>query len=286
MLGDVPPYDEQHYSGNDITAINRLNVRVETNQTEFTLVELNESYHIDFQGGAANLVAANNFGLARGLATLLQLVEIDGSDYKAYSVANCTVDDFPSFVWREIMLDTNCNYPTVNELKHQLDTFSMAKFNLFHWHVVDDTSYPIRFNDAPQRDLNQLAFTKDQIYTMEDAHDIVAYAFERGIYVFFELEGPGHAGKWRRVDEQLCGNCPNASQYTLNILNEKVYDIYRGALREILVDGPYKNQPFKMTPVIHLGGDEVDTKCWEQDPNISAWMKQRGITSKDVWREF
>lgn len=71
MLGDVPPHDDEFYNDNNIQVINRLSVYVQTNQTEFILVELNESYHINFQNDTANLVAANNFGLARGLATLI-----------------------------------------------------------------------------------------------------------------------------------------------------------------------------------------------------------------------
>ena len=39
--------------------------------------------------------------------------------------------------------------------------------------------------------------------------------------------------------------------------------------------------------MIHLGGDEVDTSCWEHDENIRKWMKEHDITDvKDILSSF
>lgn len=34
------------------------------------------------------------------------------------------------------------------------------------------------------------------------------------------------------------------------------------------------------TPLIHLGGDEVDAACWEEDANISAYMSANAISTE------
>ena len=38
--------------------------------------------------------------------------------------------------------------------------------------------------------------------------------------------------------------------------------------------------------MVHLGGDEVDTTCWEQDPDISAWLAAQGMTADDGYAYF
>ena len=38
--------------------------------------------------------------------------------------------------------------------------------------------------------------------------------------------------------------------------------------------------------MVHLGGDEVDTDCFNRDPEIAAWMAKRGINATDAYAYF
>jgi hexosaminidase len=37
---------------------------------------------------------------------------------------------------------------------------------------------------------------------------------------------------------------------------------------------------------VHLGGDEVDTSCWETTPAVSNWLKTMNMTADDAYAYF
>ena len=39
-------------------------------------------------------------------------------------------------------------------------------------------------------------------------------------------------------------------------------------------------------PQIHLGGDEVNTKCWTKEPSIMAWLQARNLTTDGGYGYF
>lgn len=83
------------------------------------------------------------------------------------------------------------------------------------------------------------------------------------------------------VNEALVANC-NAHS-TVNPLNEDLYVYIEAYLRDIITtlynaSGQY--------PMIHLGGDEVDHGCWNNDPVIKKHMDDNGITTVELWRQF
>ena len=47
------------------------------------------------------------------------------------------------------MLDTSRRFFHVDFLKGLLDTLALAKFNVFHWHIVDDDSFPMEVEKYP-----------------------------------------------------------------------------------------------------------------------------------------
>ncbi len=66
-----------------------------------------------------------------------------------YQVNTTVIRDEPKFGFRAIMLDSSRHYLSKKVLLDQLDLMEMNKFNVFHWHLTDDTSFPFQSQKFP-----------------------------------------------------------------------------------------------------------------------------------------
>ena len=130
----------------------------------------------------------------RGLATFSQLVDYSvGTGRFAYKInhAPINITDFPRYPYRGYMLDTSRRFYSQKTIEQILDSLAAAKFNVFHWHIVDDDSFPWELASFPNVTFNG-AFAEDQVYTLKIIKEVIAYAELLGIRVIPEFDNPGH----------------------------------------------------------------------------------------------
>ena len=88
---------------------------------------------------AAKLKANSVWGAIRGLDTFSQLTFFT-ADNKLVLKDSTYIRDYPRFSYRGLLLDTARHFIPVSILKKQIDAMSYSKFNVLHWHIVDDQS--------------------------------------------------------------------------------------------------------------------------------------------------
>jgi hexosaminidase len=91
-----------------------------------------------------------------------------------------------------MMLDTARRYYSVDSILQILDAMHIGKFNVFHWHLVEDESFPFELKSFPRLHLNA-AFRQGETYSREDVKKIVDHAQRLAIRVVPEFDNPGHS---------------------------------------------------------------------------------------------
>jgi len=235
---------------------------------------VNESYSLNVGTSSATLKAQTVFGALRGLETFAQVVDWNRTTSEFYiSQIPIAVTDSPRFPWRGLLVDSARHFLDVATLRRQIDALAATKMNTLHWHMVDAESFPFGSTTYPQLPAKG-AWAPEAVFSHADIQQLVAYGKARGVRVVPEFDIPGHAASWGKGDPSLIANCPhwnaNINNIALNPSHQHTFDVVQGVLTEV-------NSLF-IDNTMHLGGDEVVFRCWEDDPQISAWMRQNGWT--------
>uniref|UniRef100_A0A1I8FUB8 beta-N-acetylhexosaminidase n=1 Tax=Macrostomum lignano TaxID=282301 RepID=A0A1I8FUB8_9PLAT len=183
-------------------------------------LDMDESYTLKISKTEAVLSAPEPWGVLRGLQTFSQLV------------------------W---------------QTQDAADAMEMNKLNVFHWHIVDDQSFPYQSVVFPKL-----------------SEKIIEYARVRGIRVIPEFDTPAHTHSWSLGYPEIFTQCFNyANRWTgfygpMNPALNATFDFLKKLYAEI-------SSVFKDN-YIHLGADEVGTSCCAGKSNSN----KRGFI---VWQE-
>ena len=244
----------------------------------------NESYELSVPAGGGApiaIAAATQFGLYRALETLSQLVAFD-FDRNAYTIerAPVRVADAPRFPHRQLMIDTSRHYQPVRVIEQLVDACAFAKINTVHWHIVDSQAFPFDAPSHPELAAGG-AYSRYERYTDADvAHVVAACARARrarddGVRRA-RPRGELVRGRARHLPEHAA--CPEPLSPATNATFELLADVLRD-----VTGGAAGVGALALEVLMHLGGDEVDTTCWAQSPEIVAWMAAEGLNETQAY---
>lgn len=238
---------------------------------------VDESYNLQVTTSKATLQANTIFGALRGLETFAQLVTWNGT-VMLVPYTPITVTDAPAWQWRGMLIDTSRHFQSVSNLEQIIDSMAYAKLNVFHWHLTDAESFPISLPSAPEF-ASKGAWNSKAVYTQKDVKHIINYAAYRGIRVIPEIDTPGHTYSFGKSHPEMITDCsnvisrsagyPGINNVPLNLTNSDIYP---------LLDKIYGDVSSMFSDdYVHIGGDEVNPRCWDEFPAIKQWMGEHGM---------
>ncbi|KAA0152983.1 hypothetical protein FNF29_03505 [Cafeteria roenbergensis] len=239
---------------------------------------VDESYELTVpsSSGTVQISAQTTWGALRALERLSQLTWWTGKG-TAFTVFSCVITDSPRFSHRGVLVDTARHFMPLPSIKMAIDSLVYSFYSVFHWHIVDDQSFPYVSTTFPELSAEG-AFDENHIYSQKDVADVLQYAHERGIRVLIEFDTPGHTASWGVSHPELLVPCytngkPNGARYGANPLLNSTFEFMGKFFAEVASVFPDN--------YVHVGGDELSLgqgSCWTTNPDMQAWMKAHGET--------
>ena len=271
-----------------------------------------EAYKLDVTSKGIRIEASSFNGFFYGIQTLKQLLpkeiyaswKVSGIKWNAPAVS---IDDAPRFAYRGMHMDPCRHFWSVDEVKKYIDVMAMHKLNRLHWHLTEDQGWRIEIKKYPlltevgsirkstiigglndnfayekeHGHMNEDGIPYGGFYTQDEAREIVAYAWERGITVIPEVDLPGHMlGALAGYPELGCTGGPyevwtrwGVSEDVLCPGKEAMFTFLEGVFDELMDIFP--------SEYMHIGGDECPKVAWEKCPNCQKRIKALGLVSDD-----
>lgn len=265
-LGDI--------TGNEIEKKEGAQLLIDYKNTigEYPSLKDDESYSLKISDSKIQLSANSNTGILYGLESLLQLAK---QENEAWVFPELELKDNPRFPWRGLMIDVARHWVSKETILRNLDAMAAVKMNVLHWHLTEYQGFRVESKKYPK--LHEMG-SQGNFYSQEDIKEVVAYAADRGIRVVPEFDVPGHTTAWFVGHPELASAPgPYVLDSVFGILDpvmdptrNEVYDFLDGFIGEMADLFP--------DDYLHIGGDEVKPKQWEESLDIKNFMKENNIT--------
>jgi hexosaminidase len=263
-----------------------------------SLIAEPESYQLSVQKSGATIRASSDAGLFYGLQTLRQL--LDAQAGRALPLVE--INDAPRFRYRGMHLDVVRHFFPVSFVKKYIDLMARNKLNTFHWHLTDDQGWRLQIAQYPK--LTEVGGCRKETmvaknfkpyigdnthvcgyYTQEEAREVVAYARARFITVIPEIEMPGHAtAAVAAYPELACTPGPFEVATYWGVFDdifcpkEETFAFLDNVFGEVTSLFP--------SLYIHIGGDEVPKKRWQESALAQDLMKREGLKDEHELQSY
>lgn len=285
-------------------AANQIRIRIKPEMADLGP----EGYQLDVAPDGVEICASGKAGAFYAVQSLRQLLppEIfsrDRVESRAWRVKCVSIKDRPRFAWRGLMLDTARHFFPVKEIRRFLDHMALHKFNVFHWHLVDDQGWRLEIKRYPR--LTEIGSRRAEspqkgnrnegdgrpyggFYTQEEAREIVRYAAQLFITVVPEIEMPGHSGAAIAAypelgNRDIPGYRPEVrTRWGVNPYiyapSEDAFAFLRNVLLEVMDIFP--------SEFIHVGGDEAPKDQWKQSPLAQEVIRRERLADEDALQSW
>ncbi|MFJ2300242.1 beta-N-acetylhexosaminidase [Oerskovia paurometabola] len=261
-------------------------------------------YRLEITPQAVLLTAADAAGAHAGVQTLRQLAgpqayrtapvaaPVPGVPADAVRLPALTIEDHPRFGWRGVLLDVARHFLPKREVLRFVDLAAAHKLNVVQLHLTDDQGwrmqvhrYPLLTEVGGWRTESNVGTWRTGVfdgrphggfYSQDDLREIVAYARERGVVVVPEIDAPGHVEAAVAAYPFLgTRKAPHTVRTTWGVSTEvldpsdEALEFFKHVLDEVLdvFDSPW----------VAIGGDEVPTTLWRENPAIVTLAEERGL---------
>ncbi|BGP28592.1 Glucosamine-6-phosphate isomerase (Glucosamine-6-phosphate deaminase) (GNPDA) (GlcN6P deaminase) [Rhodotorula toruloides] len=184
------------------------------------------------------------------------------------------------------MLDTARNWYPVEDILRTLDTMASTKLNTFHWHITDQQSFPLEIPTFP--DLATFgAYSPDQVYSTVDVAKVVEYGRDLGIAVMPEVDMPGHTASIANAYPEHIA-CLDARPWSTYAAEPPAGQLRLGRPDTLAFSKRVLQDVAKLSSssFFSSGGDEVNERCYLDDPETKTALEARNATVDELLGEY
>lgn len=254
-----------------------------------------EGYELQVEADSVLIRAPQGAGAFYGVQSLRWLLPdqierdqpVTGTDW---TVPCISIQDEPRFPWRGMHLDESRHFFGIDYVKKYIDYLAMYKMNTLHWHIDDDQgwrieipAYPLLTSLGAWRSGCDSVSPYGGFYTQAQVHEIVEYAQRRYIKIVPEIEMPGHTQAVLEAYPQYsctggpfadaCANWSGVQYDNVFCPSEETFTFLESLLTEIMALFP--------SEYIHIGGDEVNKRAWQESAVAQQVMADNGLANEN-----
>ena len=259
-----------------------------------------EGYQLTVSDNGIRIAGSTDAGVFYGIQTLRKSIPATAQGMNVELPA-ATINDYPRFAYRGMMLDVSRHFFPVDSVKTYLDILALHNQNTFHWHLSDDQGWRIEIKKYPE--LTQIGSKRKEtvighnsgtydgkeyggFYTQDQIRDVIDYAAERHITIIPEIDMPGHQlaalatypelgctggpydvwGQWGVADDVICAGNEKSMQFLEDVLSE-VIDLFP-------------------SEYIHIGGDECMKNRWKECPHCQQRIRDEHLKNETELQSY